>query len=142
MALFLFFVVFLGSSKAARASNLLHKLTKRGGIIASSWHHLSGILHSSTCSLGLDPTTIVCYYCSHTFSCHSKIYNALCINVISIEQRCKKCMKDVRKICTMQSFSTPFMHSIHLCWTHITLMSNYDTIVGWLMSRTWYSADN
>jgi hypothetical protein len=88
MALFFFFlVVYLGSSKAASASNLLHKLTKRGGIIASSWHPLSRISHSSTCSLALDPTTIVCYYCCHTFSCQSKIYNALDIDVISIEQR-------------------------------------------------------
>jgi hypothetical protein len=60
MALFSFLVVFLGSSKAASASNLLHKLTKRGGIIASSWHPLSGISHSSICSLGtLQLSTII-----------------------------------------------------------------------------------
>jgi hypothetical protein len=88
------------------------------------------------------PTQLSAIIVLITLSCHSKIYNALYIDVISIEQRWKKCMKDVRKLCTMQSFSTPFMHSIHLYLAHVTRMSNYDTIIGWLMSRTWYWVDN
>jgi hypothetical protein len=87
--LFFLLVVYLGSSKDASASNLLHKLTKRRGIIASSWHPLFGISHSSTCSLGLDPHNcqLSAIIVLIPLSCHSKIYNALYIDVISIEQR-------------------------------------------------------